>query len=350
MNDANKKQSSQALTIQAYCNSILQQQKVDFSYDDSLVKYQNQINNFLASAQGNADNYINTLLPQIIDNISNINNYCDLHTSVPDTIPENGTAQQWNEAIAALIEVSLNYSTTAFNLSNLIKSFAENIDTDAGDFSIVVTNLNSAVSGDNGVLDSNKKQIESLQSKIAGEEAGIAISFIGIIGGIIQIFVGAFADVVTGGASVGLVISGSITLAGGIAGESAALVELVADTKLRGTLISEDTQLTSEVKIAQGVATGYSGLGTRVRAASACALAMANAWSLLNSELNTLSKNLTTGLQNTGEIRNLFLAGANKDLQQIIETTGIIENQMTGVSIVTAPPGQTLYSILPSYS
>ena len=69
INAANKAQSSQALIIQAYANSVNEQPAVDFSGEPNLATYQAQINNGLATAQSHAKNYLNSIQPSIIQNI-----------------------------------------------------------------------------------------------------------------------------------------------------------------------------------------------------------------------------------------------------------------------------------------
>jgi len=84
INEVNKTQSSQALTIKTYSNSVLNQPDVDFSCFDTLTKYQSEINTELATAKTHANNYLNSIQPSIITNISN---YYALHSAVATTLP-----------------------------------------------------------------------------------------------------------------------------------------------------------------------------------------------------------------------------------------------------------------------
>lgn len=97
VNEANKLQSSQALIIQTYANSVNEQPAVDFSGDPSLKTYQDQINSGLTTAQNHANNYLNVIQPSIIENIANIanianiGNYYALNNAVANTLPEGST-------------------------------------------------------------------------------------------------------------------------------------------------------------------------------------------------------------------------------------------------------------------
>src|SRR3981189_3498761 len=65
-------QTSQALIIQTYANSVNEQPAVDFTGEPTLAAFQPQINAGLTKAQGHATSYLNVIQPNIIQNITNI--------------------------------------------------------------------------------------------------------------------------------------------------------------------------------------------------------------------------------------------------------------------------------------
>ncbi|HDL6960837.1 TPA: HBL/NHE enterotoxin family protein [Yersinia enterocolitica] len=350
INNSNKSQSSLAIIVQGYCTSVLEQSNVDFSYDQSLSEYQQKINSSLATAQSHANYYLNTLQKQIISNISNIGNYYTLHQEVPKSVPESATTQDWLAVIQALLTMSQQYESESSKTSSLLSALAEELSSDTGNFNQIVTDLNAALNGNNGVLDSNRKQIASLDTKIAGEESGIVLSFIGLIGGIISIFIGAFADIVTGGAATGMVVGGSIAVVTSLAGEGTAIAELVGDMKLKATLLAEDADLQAEVKLAHGISSGYQSLASRVGLAVTAAENMSNAWSGLSSDLSNLVSDLNNGIMSADEVRALFLNAADSEIATVTQDVDTIKTQMDGINTVTASPGQTIFDILPSFS
>ena len=350
INNSNKSQSSLAIIIQGYCTSALEQPTVDFSYDPSLSEYQKKINSSLATAQNHANYYLDTLQKQIISNISNIANYYALHQEVPQSVPENATTQDWLQVIQALLMMSQQYEAASSQTSSLLSALSEELSSDTGNFNQIVTDLNTALNGNNGVLDSNRKQIASLDTKIAGEESGIVLSFVGLIGGVISIFIGAFADIVTGGAATGMVLSGAITVCSSIVGEGASIAELVGDMKLKATLVTEDDELKAEVKLAHGISSGYQSLASRVGLAVTAAENMSNSWTSLSSDLSNLVSDLNNGIMSADEVRALFLNTADAEIATVIQDVDTIKTQMDGISTVTASPGQTIFDILPSYS
>jgi hypothetical protein len=86
---------SQGMIVQAYCNSVLAQPKVDFSGFTGLLSYQTDINNGLTTAQTHANHYLTTIQPNIITNLSNILNYYALLRSLSIVLPAGTTKAVW---------------------------------------------------------------------------------------------------------------------------------------------------------------------------------------------------------------------------------------------------------------
>lgn len=346
INSANKNQSASALVVQTYCNSTLEQSPIDLSSDSNLETYQAQINSSLVKAQQHASYYLDTLQNQLIANISNIINYYNLQKSVSTTLPEGSTEQQWIEAISALMQESNNYGDIAKNLAADINLFYNELCQDSEDYSSILTNLNAAVDGDNGVLETELAQINSLDDKIRGEIAGIALSGVTMIGGFIALCLGIIASIAVPGSGTALVVSGGVALASGTGGEAASLAELFIDMNAKAALIVNESKLKDEVKMANAIHSTFYSLQSAVSGAITGSEQMANAWESLNSDLSNLSSDLSSGLQNADEVRTIFLTAANDEIQQVILDADNIKNQLDGVVVIKAQAGQTLEELV----
>ena len=339
---ANKGQSSQALIIQSYANSVNQQPMVDFSGEEKLKKYETDINSGLKTAQSHASNYLNVIQPSIIENISNIENYYALHNAVATVLPEGSTEKQWLDALNALATQSGKYRTAALGVVTQLQTLSKNLNTDSASFTTTVTNLNAAVEGDNGILESITSQLDTIQGQIDGAIAGVALSGLAIAGGVFVICVGAITDFVTAGASTPVVVGGVALLAGGIGGEVASAVTLKNLNDEKASLLTEQANLKAEVKLATGISTGYKSLNTQVTGAVTAATSMSNAWTSLSADLKSMIDDLQNGVKNTGEIRKIFLTAANTVIKTVLADIGTIKKQMSGVSNVVAKKGQTV--------
>ncbi len=342
INAANKAQSSQALIIQTYANSINEQPTVDFSGESHLTAYQTEINTGLATAQTHANNYLNVIQPNIIQNIANIGNYYALNNAVATTLPEGSTEAQWIESLTALQVQSVSYKTAANAVVTSLRNLHGNLTTDTGSFAKTVGDLNNAVNGDNGVLASDDKELGSIQGKIDGAIAGIVTSGLSIIGGSFLIAVGAIADFVTAGTTTPAVVGGIGIVAAGIGGEVASSITLANLNNQKAKLLTEEATLTAEVKLATSISSGYQSLLNQVKSAVDAATEMENAWEFLSSDLGSMINDLQNGILNAGQIRTIFLTAANTEVQTVITDINTIKGQMAGVTVVVAKPGQTV--------
>jgi hypothetical protein len=342
MNDANKAQASQTLIIQAYANSVNEQPPVDFAGQAHLATYEKQINDGLTAAQAHANNYLNVIKPAIRTNISAIENYYALHNAVATTLPAGSTEAQWTQALTTLQVESAKYQKDAKVVVTSLQTLHGNLTTDTASFSSTVTDLNTAVTGDNGILATDDKELASIQGKIDGAIAGIVTSGLAILGGVFMIIVGSVEDFITEGTTTPLIVGGIGVVIGGISGETASAIALKNLNDAKASRLTEEAKLKTEVKLALGISSAYQSLSTQVKNAVDAATAMENAWGFLSSDLGSMISDLQQGVQNAGEIRTIFLTAANTEIQTVITDINTIKGQMDGVTTIVAKKGQTV--------
>ncbi|MEL6713048.1 MAG: HBL/NHE enterotoxin family protein [Planctomycetota bacterium] len=338
----NAGQASAALQVQTYCNSVLNQQSVNLKEFTNLAKYADEINSGLDGAKGHAHSYLNTIQPQIIANNANINAYYTLHNAVSTTLPSGSTEAQWIHGLSLLKQQSDGFLTDSKSMVAQLTSLHDGISNDAGNFGKVVTDLNTAVNGDNGVLSTINGELDSIQSKIDGAIAGMALSGLAIVGGVFVTAVGAIADFVTAGASTPVVVGGVALIAAGVGGEVGSAIALKNLNDEKSNLLRSKAQLTSEVKTASAMKLGYSSLATQAQTAVTAASNMSNAWNSLSADLGLLVGNLQKGITNAQQARSIWLTVANSEIQNVLTDTNIIKQQMAGVNSIVATPGQTV--------
>ena len=298
MQEANKGQSSQALIIQSYANSVDQQPKVDFSGEPSLKKYEKSINDGLQTAQSHANQYLNVIQPVILENVSNIWNYYALHNAIATTLPEGSTEQQWIAALNVLV-------TESWKVPNSRSQCC-------------VTATNS------------KQELECRFCELQNCR------------GVFIICVGAIAGFVTGGAYTPVVVGDVALLTAGIAGEVAAAITLKNLNDEKANLLTEKTDLRAEVKLATGISVGYKSLNNQVKGAVTAAFGMSSAWNSLSDDLNSMIDDLRNGIKSAGEIRTIFLTVADTVIKTVLSDINIIKKQMVDVTNIVAKIGQTV--------
>lgn len=330
---AAKAQVSQAIVLQGYCNSVLEQAPVDFTGFNNLTKYQTQINTGLTTAKGHANTYLNTIQPSIITNLSNIDNYYQLYKAVPVALPTGSTEKQWLDTLEGIQKQAIAYQAATDGIVTSLGTLNTNLGTDVGSFSTTVSNLNAAVNGDNGVLSGLDSDLGKIDGQIAGAIAGTALSALAIVGGVAMIAVGGITDFVTAGASTPLVIGGVAVLAVGIGGEVASAITLKNLYNEKAHLLQQKSTLTSEVNLALGIKGAYGQLKDQGTSAITASTQMKNAWSSLGADIGTLANDLKSGAHSTDSLRTLFLTAANNTVPTILSDISTIKAQMTGVKL-----------------
>lgn len=335
-------QNSQALQIQNYCNSVLQQVPVDFGHFPNLHDDQTQINAGLVTAKGHANQYLNTIQPEIITNITNISNYYSLYQTIPVVCPKGATKKQWLDALAVLRDEARKYQEVSSNTRLVILGLHDSLVEDSSNFQTVVTNLNSKVGGDNGVLNKLSGEIDSLNAAVSGAIAGIVAGGFLVVGGAFVTAIGAVADLVTAGTSTPVVIGGVAMMVAGGAGIAAGATILKNSLNSRQKIYQQRSTLTAEVNIASAIKSGFVGLQNQAQNAVTAASQMSNSWDALSSDLDMLSKDISTGIRSTDAVREMWLTAANSVVKHVITDINLTKAQMAGVSPITVPSNTTL--------
>ncbi|MBT5551261.1 MAG: HBL/NHE enterotoxin family protein [Nitrospina sp.] len=342
INQGMANQSGQALQIQNYCNSVKMQAPVDFSDFPNLKSNETEINNGLTLAKKHADKYLNVIQPQIITNITNIDNYYALHQAVPAVLPPGSTNAQWVAQLTVLKEQAEEYKKLSSDTSLIITSLHDNLTIDAANFQTIVVNLNSKVNGDNGVLSHLDSEISKINAAIDGAIAGIVVGGLLVVGGAFVTAIGAISEFVTAGTSTLVVIGGVAMMVAGAAGITAGAIVLHSALNARDSLYHKKSTLKSEVKLASGIATGYVGLKNQAANAVTAATQMGNAWDELTGDLGSLVLDLDKGITSADAVRKLWLTAADTTVKTVITDIRTIKAQMAGVSTLSVPRGTTI--------
>jgi len=350
MDTAVKTQVSQALAIQGYCRSVIEQESIDLSGFPKLAKIGGEINSGLTTAKAHARLYLDSIQPTILANVANIANYYNLHQAVATSMPPGTSEKEWVAQLSALKDQAIDFKGKAGTVVTSLGTLRDNLARDVAAFAQVVRDLNAAVGGDNGVLADINKQLDDLEKKIAAAAVGITISGLAILGGTFLILVGAIATLATAGLSTVLIIGGAAFVAVGVAGTVVLSVAMAKLLDRKGDLIEQRENLKAEVKLATGIASGYEGLRLKAEAAVTAAIDMKNAWDFLSADLGNLATDLEKGVLNAEGTRTLFLTAANSEIQTIRRDMETIRAQMAGVQQVNAPAGTKVGNLTHSTS
>jgi len=342
MNQAMANQGGQALQIQNYSNSVKEQSPVNFSQFPNLKTNETDINNGLKVAKSHADEYLDVIQPQIITNITSIDNYFSLYKAIPAVLPKNSTKKEWITQLSVLKEQAEENQKTSKDTKVIIIKLRDNLTGDSSKFNTFVTNLNSKVDGDNGVLTQLSSEIDSINSAISGAIAGIVAGGLLIIGGAFVTAIGAVADFVTAGASTPVVVGGVTMMVAGAAGVTAGAIVLHNSLNARQGLYQKQSTLKSEVKLASAISSGYVGLLNQAHNSVTAATQMGNAWDALTGDIGSLITDISNGITGPDAARQLWLTAANTTVKTIVTDISTVKGQMSGVSSMAVPSNVTI--------
>ncbi|MGF1735086.1 HBL/NHE enterotoxin family protein [Photobacterium satsumensis] len=341
MNSANAASSNQSLLVQNYCNSVLKQPKLDLSGFDNLKEYEANANTGLCNAKNHARAYLEDVQPMIITNITNMSNYYSLQQAISAAIPQGASKQQWLDALNAIYMETVKYQQSADSVVSRLVTLQRNFHIDAEAFNTTVVGMNKVINGNNGIIKSLNDDLDNIQSKIDGAIAGAVLSGLAVVGGSIMIVAGTVSSFLTAGTSAPLAVAGGVVVAAGVGGAVASGIAIDNLSDEKASILKKKYKLQDELKLAQGIDSGFNSLNGQLSHAITATDSMKNAWGLLSGDLGNLADNLNKGIISTDTLRTLFLTAADGQLKVVKHDIDIIKGQMTNIRMIDAPKGET---------
>lgn len=340
-------QISQGIIVNNYCDSIIAQPAIDFSGISGIEAVSKDFNAGLENARQHAKEYKETLQPLILSVLANVDNYCKLSATIPVLNPGDDK-DAWLKILSAMAVQATSYSDEAAEIAQKLTLFSESVSTTSQTISSAVTTINSVIGGDNGTLADLTKNIDDIQSKINIAIAGIAASFLTMLGGVFMAIVGAVAGFVTAGTSIPLIVAGISLGFTGTTGAitSSAMVGIMQSQK--ASLLKAEYQLEEEVKLAAGIQSGITSLNAKAKDAVTACNEMSNAWNLMSSDLQSLYDDLYNGMTTTDIIQELFLTTAQAEIDECASDVNIIRAQLAGIQSIELPEDTTIQDYIAS--
>jgi hypothetical protein len=340
LTDALNGSASAGLVVQSYCTQVLNQP--DIGIPSSLTDQLPPINKYLADARTHANDYLNTVQPQIIAVVTDVGGYSQQFAAFYGLI--NQKLQDWSggnqgakaEALALLQQLQSGIDTRKQNIDkvrDLVGTFRTNVNQDASNFNTAVTRADVVIGGDQGAIAQLQNSIDELDKQIGGAATGVALSGLAIIGGIFVVAVGAVAGFVTAGTSTPVVIGGVALIVAGVAGLTASSIVLAKLIDTKAGLLQQKTQLQADLTFLHNFKSTVGQLASSAEAASTQLNNVYNAWTILGKDMG----NVVTSVSNARSFSELpvvvqaYLDSANRQWATVQQNVQTIENQMSGV-------------------
>ena len=286
LKDAQKATFGASAAVQTYVASILKQDTIKLEEMPDLPKHQEV-------ARKNALKWNETVLPgmiqtnaDIIDYANQFNAYYCTLVKLADDVAKDPTARaKFIEGLTLLRKDIVKKKQNTMSVITNLQVFNKELSADYTTFSADAAKATKLYEGKSGAIAKLSSQIDTVQStmnKYIGVMAGGAV---GIIGGVVLIFVGALATIETAGLTLGLIIAGVGLLATGITSEIVGGVQYGIEV---GKLAELKEKLAADKQGLMGVKTvkgQLDGLVSQLTQALAALNILIREWSDLDSSM-----------------------------------------------------------------
>lgn len=340
--NAIKKELSQGLIAQNYCNAVLVQPKVDFSTVSELKDLQDSINNTLSQAQKHAKDYLSNVSSPVVRLLPSLEHYFTQYASIPIVLPEGSTEEEWIQGLIAVKSISEKNEHDIDAILPAMERLIGDFKGDSINFSDLAFLVNEKLSGDSGELVILKKDLDSIDLQIAGSGVAIAFGSLAVVGGVFMIVVGAVADFVTAGTNPEFVISGVVAVVAGVGAVTGAAISLRGALEQKWSLLAKQTSLNAEVALITGIGTSLNSLSVQANEAYEALRQLKQTWTNISNHIGELTSDLKSGVLTAGEIRTMFLTEANDDIVKLQEDIHVIKEQITGVEVKKLTTNESL--------
>lgn len=334
--------ASSGLILQTFCNSTLQQPKIDFTASDNLADLQEDINLALENAKRHANVYLIDINHRIIGSLSDLKGYFTLYSTVPTTIPEGASIEEW----VAVLNIIKNISEDNLQKSERVVAELEDLRSilldDSKKFAELSQRATDAIDGEQGELEALNNEIKAIDRDIKAQIAAVVGESLAIVGGTVAMVVGIAAESLSAGATTALVVGGVITVVGSSALLASSSVTLANLYGAKNDLFQDKAKLNAEIKLLTGVDAALNNISEQADAAAFATREMVSTWKGLGSDIELLIDDLENGIQSTDEVRNFFLNSANNEIVEIQETLNQIKQQLTGVVTIVLPEDESI--------
>lgn len=334
--------ASSGLILQSFCNSTLQQPKIDFSASEELTDLQEDINLALENAKRHANIYLNDINHRIIGSLSDLKGYFTLYSTVPVTLPEGATVEEWIAVLNVIKRISEDNLQKSEAVIEELEDLRNILLEDSKTFAGLSQRATEAIGGEEGELESLNDEIKEIDREIKAQIALVVGESLAIVGGTIAIVVGAVTEKLSAGATTALIVGGVLTVAGSAALLASSAVALSNLYGAKNQLFQDRSKLTAEIKLLSGVDSALNNISEQADTAAFATRELVNTWKGLGSDIERLIADLEAGIQSTDEVRTFFLNSANNEIVEIQQTLNQIKQQLTGVITIALPEDESI--------
>ncbi|MFI8199624.1 HBL/NHE enterotoxin family protein [Streptomyces sp. NPDC085942] len=337
-------QGSLTALVQTHALSIMQQPKPDFSRIDNekVRSFQGTVQGALNKAADNAGKYLWTVQPESIALLAKVENYFVTLGAFSETLKDEEDPDAMVQMLRFLREQAGEFTDetrrVASGTDRMVTAFSD----DKRGFTECAVEINTLVSGENGILEELRRDLENVNEKITAASVGAVVSGSAILTGAAFIVIGCCTSIFTGGLSLGVAIGGGVLILGGLAGGIGSGIALANLYDEKKELLAKQERLESGVKLLTACSAGLADLGTQAGGVATALQNTANSWTILRESLNSAADNIEkAGRAQSDFVRKSFLRTIERSLPRNLEQLRNTRNALIGMKTVSQPNTHT---------
>ncbi|WP_405638385.1 alpha-helical pore-forming toxin family protein [Streptomyces sp. NBC_01178] len=337
-------QGSLTALVQTHALSIMQQPKPDFSRIDNekVRSFQGTVQGALNKAADNAGKYLWTVQPESIALLAKVENYFVTLGAFSETLKDEEDPDAMVQMLRFLREQAGEFTDetrrVASGTDRMVTAFSD----DKRGFTECAVEINTLVSGENGILEDLRRDLENVNEKITAASVGAVVSGSAILTGAAFIVIGCCTSIFTGGLSLGVAIGGGVLILGGLAGGIGSGIALANLYDEKKELLAKQERLESGVKLLTACSAGLADLGAQAGGVATALQNTANSWTILRESLNSAADNIEkAGRAQSDFVRKSFLRTIERSLPRNLEQLRNTRNALIGMKTVSQPNTHT---------
>lgn len=337
------KTATDGLVVQNYCNQVLQQPSMT---EMSKISGMPDIDTYLSTAKQNASLYLYGIQPRIIEVVADVGGFSRQFPSFIEGIEysrkswASGNIDAKQDMLELLRHLRSDIEIRKKNVEQVAGSITGTsiaFSNDAANFNDVYSKSEARLLGDKGIIKQYEEDIAHLNKIIRDTTIGTVVSAVAIVGGIAMIVVGAIASIPTGGATVPLIVGGSLLTVAGAVGLGVSASTLAKSVAQRKDLYGQISNLKAELAMLGLCRDNIGILRDSATSAVESLTRMSNTWNILSGELGQV----IYAVENASKESNIpvlpmvYLNTASSQWKKVDTTIDNIKRQMTDVKTVT---------------
>lgn len=320
-----------AMLLQGYANSVLEQPLVSFPKKANVIAFQNKVNASLRGVKVNVNYFLGNILPELTTLFGDIHNFFSLYLGLCTSIHHKGL--EYNELIDSFSlfqSFATAYQSEVSSLNTNLGKLKRQFTVDEMMLHKSIVDFNHAINGDNGFLAEISGKMNNIDNKLSDEYPKNFIGGFAMGAGYWFMLLGTLGFEYSG---ISPMYLGAIIFFMGSAFDNLAVYAALDLIKKKYELLENESRLKAEVVLSLSITHGIQSMKKISSNLLSLLSKFAIFWNSLIAELSAIRQYLKNKTMSLEQARVTLLSSINIVEKIFIDLTKV-KNIMSGVQVV----------------